>query len=330
MTKRVRVAAVQCTSLDLRVEHNLDNASGWVATAARDGAELVLCPEFLAAGYVYAETIWDAGEPIETGPTERWLAERAREHRLLVGATFLEAEGEDFYNTFALYGPGGVVGRVRKRALPLFEGWYFKPCPEPKVIETPLGRVAVGICQDNQTRGFLDHVARMQPDLILMPHSAPSPILPFGGRLSRRLFDRQIDGVALRFAEALGVPVILSNKVSLEPFAMPIPLLPGVRIPMRFRGYTRIVDGDGRSIGRIVDEEGAIVGEVSLDPGRKRAPEVPSRGYWSFGPGALAAPAGRLLELLDAMGQKRYGANPRRAASARRAAAGPVSPDQNR
>lgn len=319
MTKRVRVAAVQCTSLIGAGERNLENASGFVRDAAERGAGLILCPEFLAAGYIYEETIWDAGEPATTGRTERWLADHASELGALVGATYLEAEDDDFYNTFALYGPDGVVGRVRKQALPAFEGWYFRPCPRPKVIETPLGRVGVGICQDNHTRRFLDHVTGLRPDLILMPHSAPSIDLPLGP-LGAKLFDRQLDAIAPRFAEALGVPVVLSNKVSLTPFRMPIPIAPRIRVPMRFHGYSRIVDGDGVSKARLVDREGALVADVTLDAARKRTPEVPESGYWSFGPGLLSAPVGRLLETLDAMGQRRYRENPRRAARARSAA----------
>src|SRR5260370_19976379 len=88
LPRSIRVAAVQGTSKDGEVERNLAHAQRFVAEAADRGAQLVLCPEFLAAGYLYDEAIWKSGEPCE-GPTERWLRRLAKEHRIHVGATYL-------------------------------------------------------------------------------------------------------------------------------------------------------------------------------------------------------------------------------------------------
>ena len=127
--RTIKVAAIQVTSLNGSIERNLDNAEPFVERAARQGAELVLCPEFLAAGYIFEESIWQSGEP-RGGPTERWLERLARAHRVTIGASFLEAEGDDFYNTFSLFGSdGAVLGRVRKQSLPVFEGQERRgPC----------------------------------------------------------------------------------------------------------------------------------------------------------------------------------------------------------
>src|SRR5262245_3157116 len=124
MATKVRVAAVQVTSRDGEVERNLANAEPFVRDAAARGAELVLCPELLAAGYVYDESLWDAAET-RGGPTERWLDRLARELGIVIGASWLEADGDDFFNTFSLFGADGVLGRVRKASLPFFEGWLF-------------------------------------------------------------------------------------------------------------------------------------------------------------------------------------------------------------
>ena len=66
---KLKVAGVQVQSRNLDVAGNLHRAELLVATAARRGAQLVLCPELLAAGYVYHQSIWDAAEP-RGGPTE--------------------------------------------------------------------------------------------------------------------------------------------------------------------------------------------------------------------------------------------------------------------
>lgn len=326
MTSRprtLRVASVQAVSDNLGMERNLARAGRHVAEAVDRGAQLVLCPEFLAAGYVFEERIWEAGEP-EGGLTETWLAGLARDHRVVVGATFLEAEGDHFYNTFSLYGPDGRLGRVRKQSLPFFEGWFFTPCPRPKIVETPLGRLGVGICNDNQTAAFLRHVAEQRPDLLLMPHSAPTPhLLPRGDGAFARLWDSQLRSIAPRYARALGVPVVMSNKVSSGTYRTPVPILPGVSLRLGFRGYSSIHDSDGSRLAELVGEEGVLVETVTLDPARKRTPRAP-RGYFSFGPAIVSRPMGGLLRALDALGQRAYGRNPRRAAAARAAAARPA------
>jgi N-carbamoylputrescine amidase len=69
MIEKLRVAANQVTSLDGEPERNLANAAMHVERAAKAGAKLALGPEFLAAGYVYDESIWRSAEPAD-GRTE--------------------------------------------------------------------------------------------------------------------------------------------------------------------------------------------------------------------------------------------------------------------
>lgn len=316
----IRVAAIQSRSHNGAIEANLAHAETLVEDAAAQGAELVLCPEFLAAGYIYDESIWRSAEPAG-GPTETWLERVATQHGLYLGAGFLEAEGEDFYNTFSLYGPDGTRhGRVRKASLPMFEGWYFTPCSGPKVIHTPLGKLGVGICNDNQTASFLRHMFDERPDLLLMPHSAPTPALPGSGWPYRQVYDTQLAEVPVRFARALGVPTVMANKAQRGTTSTPIPLLPGVRIPLAFHGHSAICDGRGEVLERLVGEEGVLVADVSLDPAlhTERVP-VP-RGYWSFAPNVLPRATGWFLYALAALGRRSYRRNPRRSAAAHAAA----------
>lgn len=323
--RAIRVAAVQCTSENGALERNLERAAPLVAEAARRGAELVLCPEFLATGYVYTEEIWDAAEAAG-GPTERWLMAEARRHRIYLGACYLEAEGEDFHNTFVLAAPdGGVAGRVRKRSLPMFEGWFFRPCDGPKVIDTPVGRLGVGICNDCQTAAFLGDMIEERPDLILMPHSAPTPILGAAGRPFLRLFVEQLREAAPRTARALGVPTVMANKISAEATetALPPPLS-RLRVRWRFQGFSSVCDADGRVLASVGDGEGVAVAEVTLDPGRKRRPAERPSGYWSFAPPAFARTGAFLMTALDRAGRRAYARNPRRRQRARARSGAPA------
>jgi N-carbamoylputrescine amidase len=60
MSELLRIAAVQAVSRNGELEGNLRRASVLVERAATSGAELVVCPEFLATGYAFDPAIWEA------------------------------------------------------------------------------------------------------------------------------------------------------------------------------------------------------------------------------------------------------------------------------
>lgn len=67
-----------------------------------------------------------------------------------IGGTFLEVDGEDFYNTFVLVGPqGNVLGTVRKSKSPSFESFFIKEGGfAPHVVDTDIGAVGIAICYE--------------------------------------------------------------------------------------------------------------------------------------------------------------------------------------
>src|ERR1035437_441533 len=162
-TRQLRLAAIQMVSANGRVTENLVRASQWAEQAARDGAELVLLPELFAIGFEINANAWRSAES-QGGPTERWLTETARRHDFHIGGSYLERRDDDFFNTFALSGPGGVVGRVRKRHPCSLEAYIFKGGDDPHVIETPLGRIGVAICYDGSLREVWDRLLADSPD----------------------------------------------------------------------------------------------------------------------------------------------------------------------
>ncbi len=97
MRDRLVVAAVQPESFDDDPLGNLDRAAALVWEAVKRGAKLVLCPELLATGNRVDYRLWRYAEAFD-GPTVEWLREMATSHRILVGASFLEAVGGHFLN----------------------------------------------------------------------------------------------------------------------------------------------------------------------------------------------------------------------------------------
>jgi N-carbamoylputrescine amidase len=113
------------------VAGNLARAGRWSEAAARRGAELILLPELFSTGFELNDRSWQSAEP-QGGPSERWLLDTARRHGCHIGGSYLEARGEDFFNTFALAAPdGSIAGRVRKSHPCSIEAYVFKARRRP-------------------------------------------------------------------------------------------------------------------------------------------------------------------------------------------------------
>lgn len=298
--RRITVAAVQCESKNGAIAHNLAHAEPFVAQAAAAGARLILLPEFLATGYIFTKQIWDAAETSD-GPSVQWLRTQAKMHGAYVGASFLEAEGEDFFNTFVLAAPDGAdAGRVRKQTPASFEAFFTRGGAGNHMIETDLGRIGVFICYECMLGSTQRMWASEQPDLALLPHASPSiepgPLFP---RAAAERWHEQYLAHPTRFAAQFGVPVLMSNHTG--PWESPLPGLP-MKQKSRFPGGSAIADSDGRLLGQLGPEEGVVTGEVTLDPGRKKTPAAAPAGRWG-----LQMPwAANMLRVSEAAGKIYY------------------------
>ena len=64
--------------------------------------------------------------------------------QIWLGASFLEASGADFYDTFVLTAPSGnEAGRVRKQIPAGPEAYFFRGEIGSHVISTPIGKIGV-------------------------------------------------------------------------------------------------------------------------------------------------------------------------------------------
>lgn len=290
-----------------RVAENLARAGLWAEQAARQGAELVLLPELFAIGFELNAHTWSSAEP-QGGLTELWLTETARTHALYIGGSYLERRGDDFFNTFALSGPRGVVGRVRKRHPCSLEAYIFKGGDDAHVIETPLGRIGVAICYDGSLREVWDRLLADNPDLLLMPMSAPTPVktMLYNQRKIDAFHASFSDG-ATESARLIGIPCAMSNKCGEWDTTLPgliPPLLLGHQ-RSRFPGFTHIANSDGHEVARVADGEGFAVATVSLDPALKHLSLPQERDR--FRPWIASVPAEyRFFGVFEALGRRWY------------------------
>lgn len=303
----LRLAAVQMVSANGRVAENLARARQWAEQAALQGAELVLLPELFAIGFELNAHAWSSAEP-QGGPTELWLTEVARRHGFYIGGGYLERRGDDFFNTFALSDPMGIIGRVRKRHPCSFEAYIFKGGDDPHVIDTPLGRIGVAICYDGSLREVWDRLLVEAPDLLLMPMSAPTPVKSlFYNQRKIDAFHASFFDSATQSARLIGIPCAMSNKWGAWDTTLPgkiPPLLLGHQ-RSHFPGFTHIADSDGREVARVTNGEGVAMATVRLDPALKRLTLLSERDQ--FRPWIAEVPAEyRFFSIFEVLGRRWY------------------------
>jgi N-carbamoylputrescine amidase len=299
----VTLSAVQVQSRPGEIVLNLSHALPMVEAAAARGATLVALPEMFATGYIPNPSVWDVAEPPD-GETARWLASTGKRLGIYVGAGTVEADGSDFYNVYLLADPQGrIAGRSYKTNA---EANVFRRGRTDHVIETPIGRIGIGICADNQFVAQLQQMHDQNVDLILMPHAWPTPSKAAGLVSEKDVADQQRRMIELPalYARALGVPVVFVNQVGpLLPVGGILGHLMDTRI-WRLRGQSRIVDSDGSELARLGDQEDLAVAGVSLDPTRKHYSSQPSYDGWLQ---RGAAPARKIFIPLDIrLGRRSY------------------------
>jgi N-carbamoylputrescine amidase len=302
--RHIRVGAVQLVCQPGAREANLRHAAGLVEQAAAAGAQLVLLPELMPGGYCLSEAIWDCAEPAN-GPAAHWLAETAARLQIHVGASVLEADGADFYNTFLLASPqGDIAGRVRKSPPASLEACFYRAGGGGHVIETTLGRIGVGICYENLLFERLRELYQSGIDLLLQPAAAGRPKPIIAG--DTRRFDQMVRRIAPYHARALGVPVVLADQAG--SLVTPLPFGFG-ELRSSFPGLSVIVDAQGRVQSRLGEAEGVIVAGVQLDPALKPPNPPPDRGQlW-----ALPVPwYAHMWPETQQMGERAYAQNSRR------------------
>jgi N-carbamoylputrescine amidase len=260
---------------------NLANAEKYILQAVQQGAKLVLLPEMMPGGYTLNEAIWETAEPFD-GPSTQWMRELSKRSGIHLGTSFLEVDGEHFYNTFVLTGPEGqVVSRVRKCPPASFEAYFFARGSDCHWFDTPIGRIGVGICFENALYERYAELHQAGIDLYLRPFSGAS----FEAKFPVRQRDADILNTALRdgtaeTAKLMGIPVIMANKVGRLISTLPAGFPPQ---DIEFPGFSAIADSDGTLLGQLgPGEQGVVVRTIHLKPERKKAGLIPRQyGRWT-------------------------------------------------
>ncbi|KQR31893.1 amidohydrolase [Rhizobium sp. Leaf155] len=153
-----------------------------VAEAKAKGSELLLLPEYSAmalTGQLPPDVRSDLHGSIEAMQSliPSWVElckELAREHQILFqpgSAPVKDADGK-FRNRAWLFGPGGLIGYQDKQIMTRFEReqWFIDAGVDGlKAFDTPIGRLGILICYDNEFPMLGRRLAEMGVELVLAP-----------------------------------------------------------------------------------------------------------------------------------------------------------------
>lgn len=171
-----RIAALQFKAHKGQPEQSISALCSLIEQAATAGAQIVVCPEMATSGYLFSDAaaILPCCEPALGGsfPT---LSALARRHRLYLVCGYPERadHSEDpssvsgtgspraaagLYNSARVIGPdGSLLYNYRKRLLFTADTTWAQAGDTPyPVLDTPHGRLSVGICMDLNDDRFVD------------------------------------------------------------------------------------------------------------------------------------------------------------------------------
>lgn len=231
------------------IETNLKRAEKTLSTMS---ADLVVLPELFTTGYQFRNKAeaHDLAEAVPDGPTthalERWAASR----NLFIVAGLAEVEGDTLYNSAALVGPNGYIGKYRKAHIFDTEKNIFAAGNLPlPVFDIGKAKVGIMICFDWRFPETARTLALKGADIIAHPANLVLPHCPQS--MITRCLENRVFAVT---ADRIGV----ENRIEEED-------------ALKFIGQSQVVDPDGQVIVRASeDREEAHVVAIDLADARDK------------------------------------------------------------
>lgn len=148
-----KVAAVEFNPELFEFDRNIARACAVVEEAATNGAKLIVLPEAALSGYIYRdlEQFLPYMDTVPGSGTDAVAAVCATHGcYVAIGIAEIDPGTQLTYNTGALVGPDGYIGKYRKNGLNPSDILWFTPGNTGyPVFETDLGRITMVICYDD-------------------------------------------------------------------------------------------------------------------------------------------------------------------------------------
>lgn len=195
-------------------------------TRAEPGPHLIVFTELATSGYVFAdidearELSLEADDPRLTG-----LATAVPDGAVAV-IGFCERAGRKLYNSALVLNRTGVLGCYRKAHLWDAEHRFFDVGDEAgTVVDTPIGRLGVAICYDNEFPEVPRRLALAGAELLALPVNWPLVSRPVGERPPEVV-------IAMAAARSSRLPTVITDRH-------------GSERGVEWTGGTAVVSGDG-------------------------------------------------------------------------------------
>lgn len=172
---------VQMDSQAGNPEGNFERAEAFVADAAGRGSDLVVLPELWHSSIDLENAAAYASPLVAEAGDGGWFgrfATLARDNHVWLTGSMLESQGDQFYNTMALYSPEGKLAAAYRK-IHLFrlmsEDKYLAPGGTGVMHELPWGCAGLAICYDLRFPELFRRYALEGARLMILPAAWPHP-----------------------------------------------------------------------------------------------------------------------------------------------------------
>ena len=232
-----------------QVRKNVEQA---IIELERVTADLVVLPELFNTGYQFIsrEEVFDLAEELPLGPTCKALSELARLKKMFLVFGLAERYKANIFNSAAVVGPKGLIGKYRKSHLFYEEKYFFDPGDTGfKVFDIGVARLGVMICFDWWFPEVARSLALLGADIICHPAN----LVLLG--CHRAMVTRSLEN---------GVYSITANRAGHE--------ARGGKDRLVFTGESQILDNRGNLLANMKRENtGILVVEIEVTNARDKS-----------------------------------------------------------
>ncbi|SDO37130.1 Predicted amidohydrolase [Microbacterium sp. ru370.1] len=227
------------------VAANLDAARAAVGDAARAGARLIVVPELALSGYVFADAAEARSAAVSRDdPGWETIARELPEETVAV-VGYAEDAGARLFNTAAVLTRDGRLGDYRKSHLWGEESLFFASGDAAgAVVETPVGRIGVAICYDNEFPEVPRRLALAGAEVLALPVNWPLVDRPAGERAPETI-------QAMAAARSSRLSTVIADRH-------------GCERGVAWTGGTAIIDDDGWVAAAPADGVGTVIATLRV------------------------------------------------------------------
>jgi predicted amidohydrolase len=226
MTETLRVAALE---VDIRlgdVDGNLARIRAAIERGAAAGARLMVLPELATSGYAFTDAVEATDASLMHDDPRLDTVRAALPDGSVVVFGYLERGADGLYNSAMVLGREALLGHYRKSHLWDRESEIFGVGDAAgAVVDTPVGRVGVAICYDNEFPEVPRGLALAGAEVLALPVNWPLAPRPEGERAPETI-------MAMGSARASRLPTVIADRS-------------GSERGVEWTGGTAVIDGDG-------------------------------------------------------------------------------------